>query len=83
MILDALASKLANVFQKHCTSPQDAIAEAKPIIDDIYKSLGGCEICYGKGYKLIGDNWDYCECDRGKGLKGFIEGRDDNPDNNS
>lgn len=76
MILHETASKLANVFQRYCADPQAAAKEAEPVVNELYKSLGGCDLCYGRGYVTIGDQYDYCECARGKQLKKFIENRE-------
>lgn len=76
MILHVTASKLANVFRKYCSDPRGAAKEAEPIIDELYKSLGGCDICFGRGYVLLGELYDYCKCPRGKQLLKFVENRE-------
>lgn len=75
MILHQTASRLANVFNKHCKNPNLASQEAQEIIDDLYNSLGGCDVCFGKGYAIIGDEYDYCPCERGKHLEQFIKNK--------
>lgn len=72
MILHQTANRLANVFNKHCKNPTLASQEAKEIIDDLYDSLGGCDLCMGSGIILI-DGYQLCDCRRGDQLKNFIE----------
>lgn len=76
MILHATASRLANVFQRYCRDPRGATKESEPIINELYKALGGCDICFGRGYVLLGEEYDYCRCTRGKQLKKFVENRE-------
>jgi len=76
MILHEIASKLANVFNKWCKDPQSAALEAEPIINELYRSLGGCDFCYGRGYILLEPEYDYCKCERGRQLEKFVEGRE-------
>jgi len=73
MILLQTANRLANVFQRHCKNPTLASQEAKEIIDDLYEALGGCDVCFGKGYNLIGEAYEYCDCNRGKALEKFVD----------
>lgn len=75
MILNATATRLANVFQRYCKDPRGAAKEAEPIIDELYKALGGCDTCFGRGYILLGEEYDYDTCPRGKQLKKFVENR--------
>jgi len=75
MILHQTASRLANVFQKYCKDPTGAVNEASEIIDDLFTALGGCDQCFGKGYVIMGDRYDYCECERGKQLIKFNENK--------
>lgn len=75
MILLQTANRLANVFNKHCKNPTLAAEEAEPIINDLFDSLGGCDLCFGAGYVIIGEDYDYCKCRRGKSLEKFIENR--------
>lgn len=71
MILHSIASKLANVFNKYCDDPTGAATEAEPIVQELYDSLGGCDICFGRGYVVVGADCGYCECSRGTQLIGF------------
>lgn len=76
MILHETASKLSNVFMRYCKDPQAATKEAEPVVQELYDSLGGCDTCFGRGYILIGEAYDYCNCKRGKQLEKFIENRE-------
>lgn len=75
MILHPIASKLTNVFMRYCKDPQGAAKEAEPIIQELYDSLSGCDDCFGAGYIIMGDIYDYCRCKRGKSLSKFVENR--------
>lgn len=77
MILHQIASKLSNVFNKHCADPITASAEAQPIIEELYESLGGCDLCFGRGYNML---MEICTCDRGKQLQGFIKNQGQMPE---
>lgn len=84
MILNQLTARLSNVFQKYAKNNTNAMAAAKEcedIINDIFASLGGCEICYGAGYYVV-DGYQLCDCLRGKALKGFVNNYV-TPDNSS
>lgn len=75
MILNQLTARLSNVFQKYAKNNISAMAaarECEDIIDDIFASLGGCNLCMGTGYIIL-DSYDVCVCPRGKALKGFME----------
>lgn len=74
-MLNELTARLANVFQvyaKNNTSAMEAAKECENIIDDLFASLGGCELCYGAGWILI-DGYVICDCKRGMALEGFME----------
>lgn len=77
MILHPISSKLANVFNKHCANPGAAAIEAEPIINEMYSSLGGCDLCFGKGYNI---HMQFCECSRANSLKSFIKNMDTIPE---
>ena len=77
MILHPIISKLANVFNKHCMNPGAASLEDEPIINEMYSSLGGCDLCFGKGYNI---NMQFCECPRAASLKRFIQNVDEMPE---
>jgi hypothetical protein len=70
MILHQLASKLTNVFQKYCSDPQAAANEATPIVEQLFQSLGGCDLCFGRGYTI---NMELCSCSRAAQLAEFIK----------
>lgn len=75
MILNQLTARLSNVIQKYAKnniSAQEAAKECEQIVDDIFASLGGCELCFGAGWMLI-DAYQICECKRGEALRGFVE----------
>lgn len=79
MILHPISSKLANVFNKYCVNPGAAAVEAEPIINEMYSSLGGCDLCFGKGYNI---HMQFCECPRADALRGFIKNVDTMPETN-
>lgn len=74
-MLNELTARLANVFQvyaKNNTNAMEAARECEEIVDDIFASLGGCELCLGAGWVLV-DAYQICECPRGEALKGFMQ----------
>lgn len=74
-MLNELTARLSNVFQvyaKNNTNAMLAAKECEDIVNDIFDSLGACELCAGAGYVIV-DDYQLCSCRRGTALKGFIK----------
>lgn len=65
-------AKILTVLQKYCRDVTGAVQEIEPILNEFSQSYGSCQICYGRGFNLTGENYKYCECERATQLKGFV-----------
>ena len=76
--LHQLKIKLLSDINSHyslndASSAKSVAQEIDWDIDTIFDALGGCEICFGRGYLITDDIGKFCTCERSDRLRGFLK----------